>query len=205
MLILITGPSSSGKTEISNELVKSFQYKEIISYTTRAMRPGEKQDVDYHFITNERFQNMIANNYFLEYEEYSQGRLYGTTYKDINDAAKSDNIYVAVVTPGGLRKIKEFLPQNEIYAIFIEASLGRRVQRYVERCGVDKFNFDDMNEINARVNRDFGMFLNIEKEVDFVIANNSNSKDSLYYLSQRIVEKADKFFMKDRYYECLDL
>ena len=59
--------------------------------------------------------------------------------------------------------------------VLVEANLGTRVKRYINRCGVDKFDFDDKNEITARVERDYGMFLGLEKEVDLVVHNNEGT------------------------------
>ena len=57
----------------------------------------------------------------------------------------------------------------------VEANLGTRVKRYIDRCGVNKFNFDDKNEIAARVERDYSMFLGLEREVDMVVDNSEGS------------------------------
>ena len=63
------------------------------------------------------------------------------------------------------------------------APLGTRVKRYIDRLGVYNFSFSDMDELYARVNRDFGMFKGIEDEVDIVFANNpSNQKNFLNQL-----------------------
>ena len=45
------------------------------------------------------------------------------------------------------------------------------MKRYIDRCGVDKFNFDDKNEIAARVERDFGAFLGVKDEVKMIVHN----------------------------------
>jgi phage anti-repressor protein len=67
------------------------------------------------------------------------------------------------------------------------------VKRYIDRCGVDKFNFDDKNEVAARVERDYGMFLGIEREVDMVIENNEGSNiRELAWEIVNAVKEADK-------------
>ena len=173
MIIVLLGASGTGKSRIENGLNKKG-YKKIISYTTREPRINEKNHRDYHFVSNERFNSMLEKNYFAEHEEYSQHRLYGTSVKDYTN----DKDRVVVLTPNGLKQLKKNCPDVKIFSVLIEASLGTRVKRYINRCGVNKFNYDDMAEINARINRDFGMLLGIENEVDFIVSNNDKTNIS---------------------------
>ena len=166
MIICLLGASGSGKSTLEEEISKKFGYKKIVSHTTRKPRIGEINGVDYHFIDNERFEDMIRQGLFAEYDEYSQKRVYGTLKTDYESGDK-----VVVLTPNGLRQLKKNCPNEKIFSVLVEASLGTRVKRYIDRCGVDKFDFDDKNEIAARVERDFGMFCGLEKEVDMVIHN----------------------------------
>lgn len=166
MIIALIGASGSGKSTIEHELSNKHGFDKIISYTTRKPRGNEKNGVDYHFITNDDFTKLINSGEMAEYDEYSQGRLYGTLKQDYKSGNK-----VVVLTPNGVRQLKNNCKDDDIFVILVNANLGTRVKRYIDRCGVDKFNFDDKNEIAARVERDFGMFLGIENEVDLVVDN----------------------------------
>ena len=159
-----------GGDSLENEISTRFHYKKIVSYTTRRPRAGEIHDKDYHFITNEKFEKMIQQDLFAEYDEYSQKRYYGTLKSDYQDGVK-----IVVLTPNGLRQLKKNCPNEKIFAVLVEANLGTRVKRYIDRCGVDKFDFDDAGEIFERINRDFGMFLGLEREVDMVIDNSEGA------------------------------
>ena len=170
MIICLIGASGSGKSTIEKILAEKFKYKKIVSHTTRKPRIGEINGVDYHFIDNARFEDMIRQDLFAEYDEYSQKRIYGTLKSDYEDGDK-----VVVLTPNGLRQLKKSCPNEGIFTVLVEANLGTRVKRYIDRCGVDKFDFDDKNEIAARVERDYGMFLGLEKEVDMIIDNSEGS------------------------------
>lgn len=197
MLIAICGPSGAGKTELSKSLNIYNGSKEVVSYTTRSPRVGEQNGVDYHFVSNETFNNMIQSNEFCEYEEYSQSRFYGTAKNDIISAAKSKNIYTTVVTPNGMRAIEDTLrnfniPKSNYISVMVNASLGVRVKRYIDRIGSDNFNFDDMNEINARVNRDFGMFLNMEKHCDLVLDNSADYRYNTSVVINPMIEFANQ-------------
>ena len=140
MIIVLLGASGSGKSTIENILSEKFGYEKIISYTTRPQRISETNGKDYYFITNEKFQESLKKGLFAEYDEYSQDRFYGTLKSDYKKENK-----VVVLTPNGLRQLKKNCNKNEIYSVLINANLGTRVKRYIDRCGVDKFNFDDKN------------------------------------------------------------
>ncbi|MCM1232301.1 MAG: hypothetical protein NC124_19580 [Clostridium sp.] len=170
MIIVLLGASGSGKSTIENELATHHGFEKIISFTTRQPRNGEVNGKDYYFTNNETFTEMLQDNLFAEYDEYSQGRLYGTLRSDYAEGNK-----VVVLTPNGLRQLKQSCPNGDIFTVLVNASLGTRVKRYIDRCGTDKFTFDDKNEIAARVERDFGMFLGLEKEVDLVVENSEGT------------------------------
>lgn len=170
MIIVLLGASGSGKSTIENELATHHGFEKIILYTTRKPRNGEINGREYYFTNNETFTEMQKDELFAEYDEYSQQRLYGSLKSDYVGGNK-----VSVLTPNGLRQIKKNCPNAEIYSVLIKANLGTRIKRYIDRCGVDKFDFDDKNEIAARVERDFSMFLGLEKEVDMVMYNNEKT------------------------------
>ena len=171
MIIVLLGASGSGKSEIEKILSNKYGYKKIVSYTTRKPRDGEVYGKDYYFVSNEQFITSLSDDVFAEFDEYSQSRLYGTAKEDyIGNEDK-----VVVLTPNGLRQIKKNIPDSDIFSVLVEANLGTRVKRYIDRCGVDKFNFDDKNEIAARVERDFAMTLGLNKEVDLVVHNNEGA------------------------------
>ena len=186
MIIAIIGASGAGKDTLSNTLKEIYGYKGVIPFTTRDMRPGEVNDKNYHFVSEEEFRNMISENIFAEYAEYTQKRFYGTKKEDY---LKASNKTVVILTPNGYRQMQKTLGKENIFAVLVTAPLGTRVKRYIDRCKEEEFNYDDMNEINARINRDYGMFLDMEKEVDLVV--NNPSKTDMVLLAQS-VDKAKR-------------
>ena len=149
-------------------------FEKIISYTTRQPRESEENGKDYYFVDNDTFNEILDRGLFAEHDEYSQNRLYGTLKSDYVEGNK-----VVVLTPNGLRQLKKNCPNEDIFTVLVESSLGTRIKRYIDRCDVNKFNFDDAGEIFERINRDFGMFLGLDKEVDLVVHNDegTNIKD----------------------------
>lgn len=186
MIIAIIGASGAGKDTLLNTLKEIYGYKGVIPFTTRDMRPGEVRGKDYHFVSEEEFRNMISENIFAEYAEYTQKRFYGTRKEDY---LKASNKTVVILTPNGYRQMQKTLGKENIFSVLVTAPLGTRVKRYIDRCKEEKFSYDDMNEINARVNRDYGMFLDMEKEVDLVVSN--PSKTDMVLLAQS-VDKAKR-------------
>ena len=174
MIIVLLGASGSGKSTLEHELATHHGFEKIISYTTRQPRESEENGKDYYFVDNDTFNEILDRGLFAEHDEYSQNRLYGTLKSDYVEGNK-----VVVLTPNGLRQLKKNCPNEDIFTVLVESSLGTRIKRYIDRCDVNKFNFDDAGEIFERINRDFGMFLGLDKEVDLVVHNDegTNIKD----------------------------
>ena len=88
ILFVLSAPSGAGKTSISRELLARHpELRESISYTTRAMRPGEKDGVDYHFVSRERFDRMVREGAFVEWAEV-HGNCYGTARETLRQASE---------------------------------------------------------------------------------------------------------------------
>lgn len=188
MIIVLIGASGSGKSLIEKELAEKHGYEKIVSYTTRKPRQGEVNGIDYHFISNEQFENALQQDLFAEYDEYSQKRLYGTVKSDYLSKGNK----VIVLTPNGYRQIKsQKYINDDVFAVLVTSNLGTRIKRYIDRCGVDKFTFDDKNEIAARVERDFAMTLGLEREVDLEVFNNEGDdiSDIVKYILEKIKER----------------
>ena len=64
-MVIILGKTCSGKDTIVNKLIDSHGFKKIVTSTTRPMRKGEKQDITYHFLSEEDFKQKINEGYFV--------------------------------------------------------------------------------------------------------------------------------------------
>ncbi len=104
-LVVISGPSGSGKTTIVDRLEKDPRVDVAVTATTRPIRKGEKDGVDYHFLTCEEFQRRIDHGDFLEWNEvFRNGHLYGSLKAPLEAAlGKRDRCYVMEIdVEGGL-------------------------------------------------------------------------------------------------------
>ncbi|KAL8585050.1 hypothetical protein ACOMHN_043686 [Nucella lapillus] len=105
--VVISGPSGSGKSTLLTRLFKDYPdcFAFSVSHTTRKPRPGETDGKDYHFVTMEKFEELIAQNGFLEHAKFSDNR-YGTSKKSVHDILASGRLCFLDVEINGVRSIK---------------------------------------------------------------------------------------------------
>ena len=84
-VIILCAPSGSGKTTLAKYLlsIKELDLKFSVSATTRKKRDGEKDGLDYNFLSIDEFKNRIYNNEFVEFEEVYDNIFYGTLKSEI--------------------------------------------------------------------------------------------------------------------------
>lgn len=128
----IMGKSASGKDTVFRTLLadSSLCLKRIVPYTTRPIRAGEVNDVDYHFKTDEEFNQMVKDGAVIEYRTYTTKNgnwTYFTPYEELEDGE-----YITIGTPESYAKLKEVYKDN-IIPIYIELDNGIRLQRALDR------------------------------------------------------------------------
>ena len=116
-IFIISGPSGCGKDTLMSELFKKCpEIKFSISSITRPMRVGEVEGEKYNFISREKFEEMLKNDMFLEYNEFV-GNYYGTPKQPVLDAAANGDNVLIEVDVNGADQIRAKLP--EAITIFI--------------------------------------------------------------------------------------
>ncbi len=117
MLIVLSGPSGSGKDTILNELTRRETDVNVsVSMTTRAKRDCEIDGVHYYFVTREYFERTIAENKALEYAEYGQN-LYGTPKAPVDEMLAAGKTVVLKIEVQGAERIRSLYP--EAVSIFL--------------------------------------------------------------------------------------
>lgn len=88
--IVLSGPSGSGKSTLLKRLFAEYpdRFGFSVSHTTRQPRPGEQDGVAYHFVTNDQFDDLIAQKAFIEHAKFS-GNQYGTSIKAVKDVTNT--------------------------------------------------------------------------------------------------------------------
>ena len=103
--IIIIGRSCSGKDTIVKQMVEEYGFEKITTYTTRPMRPGEIQDKNYHFRTEQDFLDKVNQGFFAEWKRYDTEFgpwYYGVAMEDIMNATDKS---VVILTPTGFRDV----------------------------------------------------------------------------------------------------
>ena len=190
-MIILVGKSGSGKTSIAKELEERYGIKKVVTCTTRPMRPGEVQDKDYHFMTEEEFVSRMDNGEFAETAEYNASFghcFYGSLKKDYED--NSDKKLI-ILNPYGLREVREkHIPGVSIYLGVDDAELRYRLtargdspEEIERRLAADNKDFSD-------ISTDASIFIrhgiNIEEVTDMVA-------DTLSILGVNLEEERDSY------------
>ncbi len=169
------GASASGKSTLQNMLVNYEScFKKIVTYTTRPPRENEVDGTDYHYVSSEKFTELIDKGFFAEYNSY-RGWQYGTPKCDLE---KNNENHVIVLTPAGYRELKK----NNIksLSIYIDVDRRSRLINILQRG-------DDIEEAYRRNLSDVGQFDGVQNEVNYVI-NNSHYKYSEQEMLQLLLD-----------------
>jgi len=166
LIIALVGPSGSGKSTIEN-ILKNKGFNKVISHTSRDIREGEKDGVDYHYVDPSFFQD--NENSFVEFVEFNDN-FYGA-HKNSFDS----DINVIVVEPHGLRQIEKYTKDNYIDILSVGLTVSKECQRerMIKRGdsleSIEKRLSDD-NIAAQMKNIDFDMTFNTEKISAEIIA-----------------------------------
>ena len=110
-VFVITGPSGVGKGTLIRGLRERLPQLELsVSATTRPPRPGERDGVDYHFLSNERFDELLAAGQFVEHADYA-GRRYGTLRSELDGRIGRGVPVVLEIEVQGARQVRSAMPE----------------------------------------------------------------------------------------------
>ena len=107
VLFVVSAPSGTGKTTVVERLVERMPDLALSrSYTSRAARAGERDGLDYNFVSRSRFETMVEAGEFLEYADVF-GNFYGTRAADTDQALKEGKDVVLVIDVQGAQQVRE--------------------------------------------------------------------------------------------------
>lgn len=128
-IIVISAPSGAGKGTVIAELLKNDDKSRwlSVSATSRGMREGEKEGVNYYYLTEEEFKKKIDEDYFLEYTNYA-GNFYGTPKEHIKKHLEKGIDVILEIEIEGATNIKKLIPEA-IFIFIMPPSLKTLVKR----------------------------------------------------------------------------
>lgn len=163
-LIVFSAPSGCGKGTMLEEILKDKSFAISVSATTRAPREGEKDGVNYHFLTREDFEQRIADGKFIEHAEYCQN-LYGTLSSEVDGRLEQGLNVILEIEPQGAMKIREKRP-DAIFIFVVPPSINE-LRRRLKKRGTET---DEV--IEERVSKAAWEISQAEK-YDYVIVNDA--------------------------------
>jgi len=157
MKLILVGKAASGKDHLKQKLQKKG-FKIGVSHTTRSPRPNEVDGVDYHFVSEFEFIEMIGQEKFIEYMEFN-GWYYGQTEEDFN------NSDVMIMSKDGLDMLPKFY-REQCAVVYLDIDRKTRIERLnyrndvndsiMRRMNTDDEQFKDFKDFDIRItNADF--------------------------------------------------
>lgn len=142
LIIVVSAPSGAGKTTLVEHLLRrDSDMQRVVTHTTRSPRPNEKDKVDYHFVTDERFRAMVRGGEFVEWARVYD-RKYGTSKKAIQRVLDKKLDAVLVIEEQGARKIKKLYPDDAIFILLLPPSMKELRRRITKRKGMKRAEID---------------------------------------------------------------
>ena len=131
-VFVITGPSGAGKGTLIKGLLERVADIEVaVSATTRPQRPGERDGLEYWFLSDEEFTRRVAGGEFLEWVPYVSGRRYGTLRSEMDRIADDGKVCVLELELEGALRVQDEVPRS--VTIFIAADVPELERRLRER------------------------------------------------------------------------
>ncbi len=161
--IILSAPSGAGKTTLAHALIARYPQSSLsVSHTTRPMRPGEKDGVDYHFVHRQIFEAMIEAGQFLEYAEVFDN-LYGTSRQAVESGLASGQHMILDIDWQGARMVRRAMADT--VSVFILPPSRQVLETRLRDRG------SDSELVIARRMRDAASEASHYTEYDFVIIN----------------------------------
>jgi guanylate kinase len=162
--LVIAAPSGAGKSTITRALLAAEAEVEIsVSVTTRQPRPGERDGIDYHFMSETAFQASIERGELLEWARVF-GRCYGTKRAPVEAALQAGRDVLFDIDWQGWRQLRKALPHHAVGVFVLPPSLAALRARLVRRAG------DDAAEIERRLEAARGE-ISHWREFDHIVIN----------------------------------
>ncbi|MBQ7347393.1 MAG: guanylate kinase [Clostridia bacterium] len=169
LLIVVSGPSGSGKGTVNAKLLQSDNFAFSVSATTRAPRQGEVDGVNYYYITREEFERRIKDGEMLEYTTYC-GNYYGTPLREAIEVLESGKNLILEIEVEGALNVKRRYPEA-VLIMLLPPSFAVQEARLRGRCS----EAEDVIQRRLARTREELTFL---PSYDYVVYNYDNGVDA---------------------------
>ena len=133
-MFIIEAPSGTGKTTVIKELLKQDpNLKFSVSVTTRPPREGEKDGVDYYYITNEEYDKLLEEDAFYEYVDSQYGSRYGTLKSEVDSFINIGQDVIFDLDWVGMRQMKQKAPDKVVSIYLLPPSVAEVKRRLINR------------------------------------------------------------------------
>ena len=97
VMLVLSSPSGAGKTTLTKKIQQKYKnFKISVSHTTRKARPNEINGIDYHFVSKDKFKDMLKNDEFYEHAEIFDN-FYGTSKKSVEELIKKKMTFFLIL------------------------------------------------------------------------------------------------------------
>ena len=169
-VIIFSAPSGSGKSTIVQHLISLHPEMEFsVSATSREPRGSERDGVEYHFLSNARFEELIAQDAFIEWEQVYRSHYYGTLKSEVQKIWDKGHVAIFDVDVKGGVNLKKYFGSKAL-SIFIKAPSIQELRRRLIGRGTD--SAEAIEERVAKAAEE----LTYEDKFDAVVVNDELEK-----------------------------
>lgn len=162
-MIILLGGTCSGKSTVANLLIKNYDYKRVVTCTTRPKREGEVDDVDYHFMDEHWFKYYIEKDEFIEHTSYKVANndiwYYGTLKDSIYENYEKN---VLIVNPDGYKTFSKYCPDAFYVRMYAPLDIIRKrlINRNDDPAEAERRIIADCSDFSIIKNSDMDMNIN---------------------------------------------
>ena len=178
ILLILSSPSGAGKTTLTKKIQQKYHnFKLSVSHTTRPPRENEIDGIDYHFVTKQKFENLIDSESFYEYAKIFEN-YYGTTKKNVDEIIKKNDILFDIDWQG-TKQLSKFKNLKFVKIFLITDNKSELKKRLINR------NQNSPKEIESRFNS-YEEDIKHWNDYDYIIIN--KNLETCFKQLEKIIE-----------------